>query len=145
MKRAILILFVLAAGNLAAQSVSYFNSDGVAIKGYDPVAYFKQNAAVKGDKRYAYSWQGTEWYFANAENMNAFKAQPDKFAPQFGGFCAYGVSEDHKSPTEPEAFTIVNDKLYLNYNLKVREMWRKNTDERIKQGNTNWATLKDKE
>lgn len=145
MKRFIIILFVLVAGNLAAQPVSYFNSNGVAIKGYDPVAYFKQNAAVKGEKQFAYSWQGSEWYFASEENMNAFKAEPARYAPQFAGFCAYGVSENHKSPTEPDAFTIVNDKLYLNYNMKVRELWRKNTDERIKQGETNWATLKDKE
>src|ERR1700754_788456 len=129
MKRYILILFVLVAGNFAAQSTNYFNTSGVAIKGYDPVAYFKQNAAVKGDKQFVYSWEGTKWQFASQENMNAFKADPAKFAPQFGGFCAYGVSEDHKSPTEPDAFTIVDDKLYLNYNKDVRDLWKKDMKE----------------
>jgi YHS domain-containing protein len=145
MKAIILILFVLVAGNLAAQSTNYFNTKGVAIQGYDPVAYFKQNAPVKGDKKFVYKWEGSDWYFASQENLDAFKTDPARYAPQFGGFCAYGVSEDHKSPTEPDAFTIVDDKLYLNYNAKVLELWRKDMKGRIAKAETNWIKLKDKE
>jgi YHS domain-containing protein len=140
----ILILFIFPVSCALAQVPSYFNSDGVAIKGHDPVAYFSENAAVVGLKQFSYSWQGVDWYFKTQANLNAFKASPENYAPQFGGYCAYGASEDHKSPTEPEAFTIVNNKLYLNYNLKVRELWRKDTKGRIEKAEKNWVTLKDK-
>lgn len=122
----------------------YFNKDGIAINGYDPVAFFSEDAAVRGSDKYIHEWNGVTWHFKSAENRDSFKLNPEKYAPQFGGYCAYGVSEDHKSPTEPEAFTIVNDKLYLNYNMNVRKMWRKDTGSRIATGEKNWATLKDK-
>ena len=70
-----------------------------------------------------------------------FLKQPDKYVPQFGGYCAYGVSENHTSPTDPQAFTIVDDKLYLNYNLKVKELWSKEQKARIIKGNENWKIL----
>ena len=136
-------LFALSVTYSMAQTTSYFNSNGVAIRGYDPVAYFTENKPVEGSKQYNFSWQGTEWHFKSQENLDAFKANPDKYAPQFGGYCAYGVSEDHKSPTEPAAFTIVNDKLYLNYNKRVKQMWMKDTKARIEKAESNWVTLKD--
>jgi YHS domain-containing protein len=139
-----LILFIFSVSCSLAQTTSYFNSEGAAIKGYDPVAYFSENAAIEGLKQFHYSWQGAEWYFKSQANLDAFKASPEKYAPQFGGYCAYGASENHKSPTEPGAFTIVNDKLYLNYNLKVKELWLKDTKGRIEKAEKNWVTLKDK-
>jgi YHS domain-containing protein len=108
-----------------AQETDVFQKDGIAIRGYDPVAYFKQSKPVKGQETISYDWNGVKWLFSSEENKEDFKANPEKFAPQFGGYCAYGLSENHKSPTEPEAFTIVDDKLYLNYNLKVKELWKK--------------------
>jgi YHS domain-containing protein len=139
-----IILFALSIGHSGAQTTQYFNTSGVAIHGYDPVAYFTENKPVEGMKQFAYSWQGTEWRFKSQQNLDAFKTNPEKYAPQFGGYCAYGVSEDHKSPTEPDAFTILNDKLYLNYNTKVKEMWIKDTKGRIEKAEMNWPALKDK-
>jgi hypothetical protein len=135
------LLFVVVLVQAQAQT-TYFNKKGVAIRGYDPVAYFSENKPVEGSQDFSYKWQGTEWRFKDKSNMELFKSNPEKYAPQFGGYCAYGVSENHKSPTEPEAFTIVGDKLYLNYNVEVRELWRKDKDGHIKKGETNWVQLK---
>lgn len=137
------VLFVVAIDYSEAQT-RYFNKSGVAINGYDPVAYFTDNKPVEGSKQFSYSWEGAEWHFRNQQNLDTFKQNPEKYAPQFGGYCAYGVSEDHKSPTQPEAFTIVDQKLYLNYNMKVKELWMKDTKGRIEKAEGNWVTLKDK-
>lgn len=138
----IFTVFLLLAVLDQADAQAIFSTKGVAIRGYDPVAYFTDNKPVEGSAQFGYSWQGVEWRFKDKINLELFKANPEKYAPQFGGFCAYGVSENHKSPTEPDAFTIVNDKLYLNYNLKVKEIWSRDRDERIRKGETNWAGLK---
>ncbi len=142
MKHLLTGLLIVVAFIQSIAQTSYFNTDGVAIRGYDPVAYFTESKPVEGSKSFTYKWQGTDWHFKNKENLDLFKANPEKYAPQFGGYCAYGVSEDHKSPTEPDAFTIVNNKLYLNYNKKVKEEWTKDRDERIKKGEVNWVSLK---
>ncbi len=124
-----------------AQSSAYSSSNGIAIKGYDPVAYFTQQAAVEGNDLFTHEWSGSKWKFSSQANLDLFKAKPEQYAPQFGGYCAYGCSEKHKSPTDPKAFTIVNDKLYLNYNLKVKEMWIKDTATRIPAAIAYWKTL----
>jgi len=143
MKQLLLFILFVTSATAFAQT-TYFATDGVAIHGYDPVAYFKDNKPVEGSKQFTYSWMGTDWRFKDQSNLDAFKANPEKYAPQFGGYCAYGVSEDHKSPTESDAFTIVNDKLYLNYNMKVRTLWQKDMPGRIKTAEANWVKLKDK-
>jgi YHS domain-containing protein len=137
------ILFLLSVGFSEAQTV-YFNTSGSAIRGYDPVAYFSDHKPVKGSKEFTLSWAGANWQFKSKENLEVFKANPEKYAPQYGGFCAYGVSEDHKSPTDPDAFTIVGDKLYLNYSVKVKELWSKDIKGHIEKAETNWPSLKDK-
>lgn len=139
-----LVLLVLFTGSLQAQSPTYCQQNGVAIKGYDVVAYFKDHAAIAGIQQYNYSWQGTEWHFKNQANLDSFKTNPNKYAPQFGGYCAYGVSQDHKSPTDPAAFTIIDEKLYLNYNNKVKEIWIKDTKANIEKAGINWQILKNK-
>ena len=96
---------------------------------------------MPGDQAIAYEWAGTKWQFISKDNMELFKKNPEKYAPQYGGFCAYGVSENHKSPTDPNAWTVVGDKLYLNYNLKVKELWSTDVPGRIKKADTNWKTL----
>jgi YHS domain-containing protein len=108
-----------------AQKSEVFNTSGGAIHGYDPVAYFTESKAVKGDKKFTYTWNTSTWYFASQQNLNAFKAKPDKFAPQYGGYCAYGLAGGHKAPTDPEAWTIVDNKLYLNYDKNVQQSWTK--------------------
>ena len=138
-----IVLFVscFCAG---AQTTTYFNSDGIAIRGYDPVAYFTESKPVEGTSQFSYTWQGTRWHFKNQANLDLFKASPEKYAPQFGGYCAYGASENHKAPTDAAAFTIIDNKLYLNYNLKVKEIWMKDTKGRIEKADRYWVTLKDK-
>ena len=121
----LLLFLVTTSTQLLAQETDVFQKDGIAIRGYDPVAYFKQNKPVKGQETISYDWNGVKWLFSSDENKEDFRANPEKFAPQYGGYCAYGLSENHKSPTEPDAFTIVDDKLYLNYSLKVKGVMEK--------------------
>jgi YHS domain-containing protein len=137
-------LLFLANHYAHSQAPSYYQQNGKAIRGYDVVAYYSENAASEGLKEFSFAWQGTVWCFKSQSNLDAFKASPEKYAPQFGGYCAYGVSENHKSPTDPEAFTILNNKLYLNYSKAVKKLWLKDTVERIEKAKKNWATLKDK-
>ena len=124
-----------------AQHTAYTNTNGTAIKGYDPVAYFTEQKAVEGNKNLVYEWSSSQWLFSSQANLDAFKANPEKYAPQFGGFCAYGVSDNHKSPTDPNAWTIVDNKLYLNYNAKVKELWSKDIPKHIQKANEFWPAL----
>ena len=128
-----------------AQKSALFNPSEGAIHGYDPVAYFRESKPVKGDKKYSLSWNSATWYFASKENMDAFKANPEKFAPQYGGYCAYGLADGHKAPTDPQAWLIKDGKLYLNYNKDVQVMWKKKQSEYIVTADKNWPALKDKE
>ena len=97
--------------------------DGVAISGYDPVAYFTENRPVKGSPEHAATHDGAAFWFASAANRDRFTADPRRFAPQYGGYCAYGLSEGYKATTEPDAFTVHEDRLYLNYSRDVRDLW----------------------
>jgi YHS domain-containing protein len=136
--------FVFCYAGVQAQTTEYFSPGGVAINGYDPVAYFIESLPVKGTKEWSYKWNGTQWYFKNAANRETFKANPVKYAPQFGGYCAYGVSENHKSPTEPDAFTVAHGRLYFNYNKNVQQLWLNDTVNYIPKADANWSNLKNK-
>lgn len=114
--------FGLANPALAA-SPEVFSKDGLAIGGTDPVAYFRQGAAVQGQIDYALMWHGATWAFASAANMEAFEMNPDAFAPQFGGYCAYALAQGALVSTVPEAWTVHQDRLYLNFSLSVRDEW----------------------
>ena len=116
-------------------------SGGAAIKGYDPVAYFEAGAPAKGDRRYTFSWMGADWRFASADSLAKFKADPGRYAPQFGGYCAYAVSENYTADIDPEAWTVRGGKLYLNYSKKVQKLWLEDVDRRIAAGNANWPSL----
>jgi YHS domain-containing protein len=114
--------------------------NGVAIQGYDPVAYFEVGKAVKGIKDISTNFQEAIYYFSTEEHKTSFLKNPMQYIPQFGGYCAYGMSEGYNAPISPEAFTIVNNQLYLNYNLKVRETWLKDRDKRIEKATKNWTS-----
>src|SRR5262245_26375588 len=103
------LLAALITGIAAAEAVHpiFKEKDGVALKGYDVVAYFSQSKAVAGKKEFEHEWMGARWRFANAENRDLFAKSPEKYAPQYGGYCAYGVADGHLSPTEPDAWKIV--------------------------------------
>lgn len=112
-----------------------------AIKGYDTVAYFTQNEAVKGVNEFKTEYKGAEWLFSSQENLDLFLAEPTKYEPQYGGYCAYAVAKNSTASIKPELFTIHNDKLYLNYNSKVNDVWQDNRQEYIKLADQNWPQL----
>lgn len=116
-------------------------SDGLAIQGYDPVAYVTENAAVEGDAGITADYNGATYQFASAANRDAFVANPAKYAPQYGGFCAYAVSQGYTAPIDPQAFSVVDDKLYLNYSKGVRSRWSKDIPGNIAKGDSNWPKL----
>ena len=136
-----MLLTVFLTASVFSQTTHYNNQKGVAIKGYDPVAYFTQNKAVAGIGAYTVNWSGSQWKFSSQDNLDMFKNDPEKYAPQYGGYCAYGCSENYKAPIDPEAFSIINNKLYLNYSTKVKTVWLKDTAVRIKVADTNWPAL----
>ena len=138
-------LMVMALVTVNAQKAAVFNEKGVAVHGYDVVAYFTKGKPVKGDSKFSFNWNNVAWYFADQQDADLFKADPAKYAPQYGGYCAYGVSENHKAPTKPEAWSIVNGKLYLNYNTDVQADWKKEQDKRILSADKYWTAIKDKE
>ena len=136
----------MAAACSTAEAFALNTDDaGNAIKGYDVVAYFAVKSAVKGDPKFEYAWNGARWFFSSEENMKEFQADPDAFAPQFGGYCAYAVSEGYTADADPEAWKVVDGKLYLNYNHDVQKTWEKNEAERIADGRNNWQQLRSKE
>ena len=96
-----------------------------AILGYDPVAYFTDGKPVKGQDSLAFEWMGAKWKFASQAHLDTFKATPEKYAPQYGGYCAYGVSQDNLVSIEPDKFKVLDGKLYLNYDAGVQEKWLK--------------------
>lgn len=125
---------------LAAKDPVY-TSWGVAIKGTDPVAYFTEGRPIEGSKSFTHRYDGAEFRFASAENRDLFAANPEKYAPQYGGYCAWAVSLGYTASTVPEAFTIVDGKLYLNYSLRVRSQWEADRDNRIRLGDQNWPEV----
>ena len=139
------IAVVLFTTYTYAQKSDVFINNGYAANGYDVVAYFSEGKPVKGMTTFAYQWHDAKWLFSSKQNLDSFSHHPEKYAPQFGGYCAYGASEGHKSPTEPDAWSIVNGKLYLTYNKDILERWKKDTTERIGKAEKNWPGLKDKE
>lgn len=137
-----LVLVLFAACSATAQKAEVFAPGGKAINGYDPVAFFKEAKPVKGADSLSYTYKDVQWLFATRDNMNDFKANPEHFTPQYGGFCAYGTAEGHKAPTKIETWTVVDDRLYFNYNMKTKEAWIKNQQALIEKANKNWPELK---
>jgi YHS domain-containing protein len=135
-----LVVFVLATGAARAEKPEVFSANGAAIGGYDPVAYFTEKKPVKGNPQFSYAWKGATWHFASAANRDQFKADPAKYAPQYGG-CAFGASEGYAVKTEPDAWSVVDGKLYLNYNTTVRTKWSENKEERIQRADKNWPEI----
>jgi len=131
---------LLSVGNLLAGSIN-LDADGLAIEGHDPVAYFTQNAAVMGSSKLTAMHDGAKYYFSSQENQKLFQAEPAKYAPAYGGFCAFAVSRGATSSVEPDKFTVVKGKLYLNYSGNVQTVWREDVPGNISKANTNWPGL----
>ncbi len=113
----------------------------VAILGYDPVAYFTDGKPVKGSAAHAFEWMGAKWLFASQAHLDLFKADPAKYAPQYGGYCAYGVAQDNLVSIEPDKFTVLDGKLYLNYNADVQATWSKDPRGYVKQADAKFKAL----
>jgi YHS domain-containing protein len=147
MKKLVIIAVSLlfAATGIHAQKSEIFVTNGKAIKGYDAVAFFTDSAAVKGSENFSYEWKGVTWLFASEEHKKSFMENTSKYEPQYGGYCAYGTADGHKAPTETNTWTLVNGKLYFNYNSKVKEFWMKNQSVLIQKADGNWPLIKDKE
>ncbi len=119
-----------------------YAEDGVAISGADAVAYFTEETYVPGSADYVYDWQGTTWQFSSEENRDLFAANPEQYAPEYGGFCAWAVAAKNTLvPTDPNAWSVVDNKLYLNANQRVQSNWEKDIQGFISQANNNWPTL----
>ncbi len=145
--KAIMTIFVLVSAllvSLAASAISPVYTErgsNIAIKGYDPVAYFKQNKPVKGDESFAYEYNGAKWLFSSEENKQLFASDPEQYSPQYGGYCAYAVSRNMTASIRPELFIINEGKLYLNYNKTVNKRFLKNKDTHIARADRNWPNI----
>ena len=136
-------VFLFIVVNAAAHAAPAINArGGPAIEGYDPVAYFTDAKAVEGKKEFTYVWSRVPWRFNSAENRDAFRADPAKFAPQYGGFCAWAVSRGYTAKIDPEAWRVVDSKLYLNYSKSVQSQWLADVPGNIAKGDANWPGLK---
>ena len=134
-----LLLVVVAPPAFAGE---YFEKDGVAISGYDPVAYFVEMKPIEGSPEFHAEYQGSIFYFSTAANRDTFAANPDKFAPQYGGYCAFGLAKGYKAVTDPAAFTVVENKLYLNYSEAVRSRWKSNIPGYVRTADANWPDVR---
>jgi YHS domain-containing protein len=141
--RRILCGLVLLATALVARAEKPVNTTflGVAIKGYDPVAYFTDSKPVKGESDFSFEWNGAEWRFATAAHRDLFKADPAKYAPQYGGYCAWAVSRGYTAGIDPDAWRIVNGRLYLNYSMKVQQQWAEDVPGNIAKAEENWPKI----
>jgi YHS domain-containing protein len=146
---ALVIAFtVTSCGLIPSQAQSSINAVNVdesklAIKGYDPVAYFTEAKPVLGDAKYSAQHLGATYHFSSAEHQSLFEGNPEKYAPQYGGYCAFGVSKEYKFDIDPQAWAVVDDKLYLNLNPKVQTRWLDQQDELIVEADSIWNTIKD--
>lgn len=136
-------IFVLGRPALAASKPPIFQKDGIAINGYDPVAYFTQSAPVEGSADHMVSYMGAAFHFASAENAAMFEANPENYAPQYGGYCAYAVSKGGTAKTDPDAWTVHDGKLYLNFNRTVRGIWSDDIPGNIAKADANWPDVLD--
>ena len=139
---AITLLFALMLGSCTHRQPEIYSDSSAAINGYDPVAYFTDGKPVKGDEQFSFQWKDARWLFASKEHMDLFTANPEKFAPQYGGWCAFGCSKGKKATTDPNAWTIVDGKLYLNHSLEVKDKWNQDQKKSIEKADMNWPAIK---
>ncbi|MEM1064892.1 MAG: YHS domain-containing (seleno)protein [Pseudomonadota bacterium] len=146
-RRSALALFATAPAAAAlatrarAATPDIYAEGGIAIDGTDPVAYFTESKPVAGDPSITHEWMGTTWQFSTEDNRAAFAADPEAYAPQFGGYCAWAVAEGYTASTVPEAWTIHEGKLYLNFSRGVRRRWERDIPGNIARGEGNWPAV----
>lgn len=133
------LLLINGFGNSAAEQLP--PASDVAIKGYDTVAYFQAGKALKGNESFTFTWHNMTWYFLDKDNRDLFAASPEKYAPQYDGYCAWAMTESRKAITNPEVWKIYDGKLYLNCSLEAYGKWSKDIPGNIKKANENWLKM----
>ncbi len=138
-----LALSLLPAPAAAKDPVYTGIFSSLAVSGYDPVAYFTAGQPVEGSADHELAWSGATWRFASAANLAAFQADPQAFAPQYGGYCAWAVAQGSTASSDPTAWRIVDDKLYLNYSHDIQGRWQQDIAGNIAKGDANWPKVLD--
>jgi YHS domain-containing protein len=138
----ILIACFLFSHSSLVFAAQFFELNGLAIDGHDPVAYFTEQKPVKGSPEFRSDYQGSTFQFASAAHRDTFAANPEQFVPQYGGYCAYGMAKGYKAKIDPAAFTVVGDKLYFNYSEMVRSQWLSNIPGYIRKADANWPDVR---
>ncbi|PJZ54217.1 YHS domain-containing (seleno)protein [Leptospira adleri] len=144
MKKNPFILILLLGISLEASPINKTFWKDLAINGYDPVAYFTLGKPIEGKKEFQLRWMDADWRFSSAENLKLFREHPERFAPQFGGYCAYGVAFGEKVSIDPKQWKIVDGKLYLNYDRDVQVLWEKDIPGWIEKARKEWESVKKK-
>ena len=134
-------LALAATPALAKDPVYTSTFSNVAASGYDVVAYFTEGKPVEGSSDFSADYDGAAWRFASAANRDAFVEDPERYAPQYGGYCAWAVSQGYTASTDPEAWKVVDDKLYLNYSKSVQTTWEQDIPGNIEKGDSNWPDV----
>ncbi len=132
---------LIATGHFALAGKVNVDAGNVAIRGYDPVAYFTDGRPVEGTANFTATHDGATYWFSSAANLEIFLAEPDRYVPQYGGFCAYAVAHNATAPIDPQAFTVFEGKLYLNYSDFVRAQWRNDASGYIVRADRHWPEL----
>lgn len=149
MKRRALLLAIAALATTAPALPAHADQppvhtgvlSNVGVGGYDPVAYFTDGRPARGNAQFKTTHQGVEYRFANAENLARFRGNPNAYLPQFGGYCAWAVSQGYTAPGNPRHWRIVNGRLYLNYNAEIQRRWEADTTNLITRGDANWPSV----
>jgi len=131
----------VATPTLAQLAAINATDDGLALRGYDPVAYFTLEEPTRGSADFNHTWNGATWHFSTAAHRDLFIANPEQYVPQFGGYCAWAVSRNYTADADPEVWAVVDGKLYLNYNRSVKGLWSVRRGTHITRGHENWPGL----
>jgi YHS domain-containing protein len=138
--RVLIVLFVVGCVD-SSHAGQFFERNGLAIDGYDPVAYFTEQKPVKGSSEFRTDHHGSIFQFMSAAHREAFVADPSKYVPQYGGYCAYGMAKGYKATIDPAAFTVIHGQLYLNYSETIRSRWVTDIQGYIQKADTNWPEV----
>ena len=130
-----------ASSSLAAEPAVFIDKKGIAIRGYDPVAYFEEKKPVKGKAEFSHKYQGATWLFSSSAYRDKFAANPGKYSPRYGGFCAYAMAQGKKVPIDPSSFAVVKGKLYLNFNKSIAKKWSADRDAYISKADKQWKRV----
>lgn len=136
------ILFSISQFTFAADDIYTGIFSSKALDGYDTVAYFTEGKPIEGNKKFTTEYKGADWYFSSQQNLDAFVHNPERYAPQYGGYCAWAVSAKNDfAPGDPMHWSIVDNKLYLNYDQEIKQRWESDRDLHITQADKNWPEL----